>query len=183
VEKVEEAENMVDIKCQKCGHLWYHDFSIASSIEACPMCGTPHRITRSIDQALIYAWKVEPVYPSLDELSPVWDSLTPIEKNRLREAALCFGVEAYTMCESACFDALTSLLRRVYGGRGELGFYVDKMESDPDLKDEAGFIASFRFIRNRVDHPDRISTRLEAESTFSTTKRLVLTIVKKKLKK
>jgi hypothetical protein len=34
-----------------------------------------------------------------------------------------------------------------------------------------------------VDHPDRISTRLEAESTFSTTKRLVLTIVKKKLKK
>jgi hypothetical protein len=168
---------MPTIKCWKCGGEWIHDAFVTSSIEACPNCGTPHKITEITPMN----WRVEPAFPSLDELLPVWKHLTDLEKSRLIEASRCFGVEAYTMCESACFDALVSILRRIYGGREELGHYVKKMEQDPDLKEEAGFISSFKVIRDKVDHPVRISSRVDAESTFSTTKRLILIIAKKKL--
>jgi hypothetical protein len=168
---------MPTIKCWKCGGEWIHDAFVTSSIEACPNCRTPHKIT----EITLGNWRVEPAFPSLDELLPVWELLTNLEKSRLIEASRRFGVEAYTMCESACFDALVSILRRIYGGREELGHYMKKMEQDPDLKEEAGFISSFKAIRNKVDHPVQVSSKVDAESTFSTTKRLILIIAKKKL--
>lgn len=75
-----------------------------------------------------------------------------------------------------CFDALCSVLRRIYGGKEELRHYVNKTEQDPELRDLAGAISYFRERRIRVDHPVTVSTELEAESTFSTTKRLILGI-------
>jgi len=170
------------IKCIACGQDIYIDpFARPYNGElACPNCGE-HMVIR--DDYPKGGITVTRAFPSLEELKPVMDLLTPLEKSRLLEASRCLGVGADTACESMCFDALVSILRRIYGGKGELGHYISKMEQDPDLSEETGFISSFKAIRNKVDHPVRISKKLDAESTFSTTKRLILIIAKKKLSK
>ena len=110
----------------------------------------------------------------------MWRKLTPIEQSRLIEAAKCYAVEAYTACESMCYDALVSVLRRIYGGRRELGYYVSLMEQDPDLRDVRGAIAYFATKRHEVDHPDRISNELEAKNALNMTKQLIKEILSKK---
>jgi len=112
---------------------------------------------------------------------PVWEHLIYQEKNRLLEASRCFGIEAYTMCESVCFDALVSILRRIYGGKEELGHYINKIEQYLVSKEEADFISCFKSIRNKVNHSVRVSSRVDAERMFKTTKRFILVIAKKKL--
>jgi hypothetical protein len=147
-------------------------------ITTCRNCGTKFYLkTNGVGSP-----RMELMFPSIKELESIWGLLTSLEQSRLEEASKCFGVKAYTMCESACFDALVSILRRIYGGREELGHYIPKMERDPDLREEAGFISSFKTIRDKVDHPVRVSTQLDAKSTFETTKRLIRVMAKKKLK-
>ncbi len=167
---------MPTIICHNCGNNFIHDPTITDTIEACTNCKTQIHIKQSSP----FNWKTEQVFPSYKELEPFWDKLTPLVKSRLIEASRCFGCSAYTACESMCFDALCSMLRRIYGGKGELGYYVDKMGKDSDLREFAGAISYFAKIRNRVDHPNGISKRLEAESTFLMTKRLILGIIKKR---
>ncbi len=111
----------------------------------------------------------------------LWEHLNDIERDRILEAIKCMLVGAYTACESMCYDALVSLLRRIYGERRELGYYVRKMEEDPDLKDVKGAISYFAARRHEVDHPERVSTQDEAESTYMMTRRLIKEIIKKKL--
>ena len=167
---------MPELRCYKCGSTWFHDAFVEESIDACPSCQTQHKIKYNRPMS----WTVAPAFPSLVELGDVWTLLNELELSRLTEAARCLGIEAYTMSESACFDALGSILRRVYGGKHELGTYVDCMKKDADLNDLHGVISYFSGIRNKVDHPVTISKPLDAESTFTMTKRLILGIAHKK---
>jgi len=51
------------------------------------------------------------------------------------------------------------------------------MENDNRLSGLKGILTYFKDVRNRVAHPEKISSKLEAESTFQMTKRLLIEIV------
>lgn len=172
---------MPDVRCWGCGNSIFIDsYARPYNAEiACPNCGSAIRIHDDFPTGGMTSGRM---FPSLDDISKFLDYLTDLEKNRLREASHSFGCGAYTACESMCFDALSSLCRRIYGGKGELGHCVDKMEQDTDLSELAGAIAYFKHRRDKVDHPVSISTKLDGESTFLMTKRLIIGIVKKKLR-
>jgi hypothetical protein len=171
---------MPRIVCWRCGYqdIYIDAFARPFNGEiACQKCQASIKVEDDYPKGGITATRA---FPSLEELTSVWGSLTPLEQSRLIEASHCLGVEANTMCESACFDSLCSMLRRIYGDKRELGYYIDKMKQDPDLSELAGAVSYFSPIRNKVDHPDKISNALDAESTFTMTKRLILGIIKKK---
>ena len=54
------------------------------------------------------------------------------------------------------------------------------MEKDEDLMDLKGILQYLKDRRNRVAHPDVLSTKLDAESTFQMTKRLLIEIIERK---
>ncbi len=68
---------------------------------------------------------------------------------------------------------LEGLLRRIYKTNKTLGPLIGKMEHDAKLKDLSGIFTYFKDVRNRIAHPEKISIKLEAESTFQMTKRLI----------
>ena len=73
---------------------------------------------------------------------------------------------------------LESILRRIYNVDEPLGRLIERAEQDPRLRSFAFILDYFRETRNRVAHPEKISSRLDAESTFSMTKRLILEILR-----
>jgi len=179
---------MPDIRCWKCGKEYRVDVCFGGGIVACPHCNVKTRVTKT---GVLYYTEPVGVFVSdvtiMELLEPiitdpdVWNKLNDIEQERLTEAAKCYAVGAYTACESMCYDALVSLLRRIYGERRELGYYVQQMENDPDLREVRGAIAYFASKRHEVDHPDRIADKIEAESTLTMTKRLIREIIMKKV--
>lgn len=54
------------------------------------------------------------------------------------------------------------------------------MEDDPQFNDLHGIIKYFTDIRNSVAHPDKISTKLEADSTLTTAKRLLRELIERR---
>ncbi len=168
---------MPTIICPDCGKTTYLDPEILHYDWeiACKYCFTKMKVKGSTSKGII----VTRMRFSLRGLEQYWDYLSKIEQERLEEAVYCSKF-APTACESMCFDALCSLLRRLYGEKKELGYYTKKMEKDPNLSDLSGAISYFYHKRNQVDHPERTSNPLEAESTFSMTKRLILGIFKNK---
>ena len=168
---------MPSVHCPECGSTTYIDaYALPYKGEVgCTECG----IHLFVEGDMSIGFTVTRMRFSLRELEKYWGYLDQLEKTRLEEAVFCSNY-APTACESMCFDALCGLLRRIYGGKRELGFYVGKMEKDPDLRELSGAISYFKARRNEVDHPDRIANPLEAESTFSMTKRLIIGIIEKK---
>ena len=169
-----------NVRCVECGSEVYID-SFATPYRgelACENCKTKMWVEGDMHAG----FNVTSLYASLKELEQIWFLLEPIEQSRMTEASRCY-VMAPSMCESACFDALVHILRRVYGGKHELGTYVEKLKKDPELADLHGAISYFGSIRNKVDHPVTISKPLDAESTFAMTKRLILGIARKKADK
>lgn len=176
---------MPKINCWKCGSEYWIEPTIRKAIVACPNC----KARTKVKNEGLRGWELEPVgafvdpdlaFELLEEIEDIWKKLTDVEQRRLIEAAKCYAVEAYTACESMCYDALVSVLRRIYGGQKELGYYVSLMEKDPDLKNVKGAIAYLASKRNEVDHPERISNRLEATNALNMTKQLIREILTKK---
>jgi hypothetical protein len=117
--------------------------------------------------------------PSIDDLKAVWDQLADIEQNSLNEASLCIGAGAFTAGEAMSLRTLEALLRRVYQTNEMFGQLLTLMEHDPRLKEFHGIFHYFKDARNRVSHPEKLSSRLDAESTFQMTQRLILEVIKK----
>jgi len=183
---VPEITYMPMVTCWKCGSAYFVEHYTKEAIVACRNCGAKTRVE---NVGGFYNWKFEPVgafvdselvYELLKEIKPILSEMTEVEQIRLIEAAKCLLIGAYTACESMCYDALVSVLRRVYGGQKELGYYVQKMENDPDLKNVRGAIAYFALKRHEVDHPERISDELEAKNALDMTKQLIREILTKK---
>ena len=133
-----------------------------------------------IKAALLQGIEIQRVFPTLEELNIVWAKLNPIEQSTLRESTKSFGVGAYTASEFMSARSLEGILRRVYNKKEMLGKLIERMENDSDLKGLGGIFSYFKDVRNRIAHPEEVSTKLDAESTFSTTKRLILEVFKKK---
>ncbi len=172
------------VTCWKCGNVYAADEYTKKAIVACWKCGAKTRV-----ENVGGGWELKPVgafvdsesvHELLKEIEPISSKMTEVERIRLIEAAKCLLIGAYTACESMCYDALVSVLRRVYGGQKELGYYVQKMENDPDLKNVGRAIAYFASKRHEVDHPERVSNKLEAKNALNMTKQLIKEILTKK---
>jgi len=183
-EEVPEIIYMPIVTCWKCGNVYGVDECAKKAIVSCWKCGAKTRVENVGGK-----WELKPVGAFVDsvfvrellkEIEPISSKMTEVERIRLIEAAKCLLIGAYTACESMCYDALVSVLRRIYGGQKELGSYVQKMENDPDLKNVRGAIAYFAFKRHEVDHPERISDELEAKNALDMTKQLIREILTKK---
>jgi len=167
---------MPRIRCVNCGMEIYID-PMATPYEGeagCPNCGTKMQVYVSQRGS-----RVERKYPSLNELRNIQKILSDVEKVSITEASLSLGVGAYTASEMMSLRCLESILRRIYRTNEMLGKLIERMESDNKLSDLKGILSYFKNVRNRVAHPEKISSKLEAESTFQMTKRLLIEIVKK----
>jgi len=182
--EVPEITYMPIVTCWKCGSTYFVEQYTKKAVVACNVCGAKTRV-----ENVGGSWEFKPVGAFVDselvsellkEMRPILSEMTKVERIRLIEAAKCFLIGAYTACESMCYDALVSVLRRIYGGQKELGYYVQKMGNDPDLKNVRGAIAYFAPKRHEVDHPERISDELEAKNALDMTKQLIREILTKK---
>jgi hypothetical protein len=142
---------------------------------ACSGCLTKLQVSVSLNTGTTVARK----NPSLDDLKLVWDDLAEIEQHSLREASLCIGAGAYTASEAMSLRTLEALLRRVYQVNEMFGQLLTRMEQDVRLKEFHGVFHYFKDTRNRVSHPEKLSSRLDAESTFQMAQRLILEVVRK----
>ena len=140
---------------------------------SCPNCGTKMQVFATVREGTFVRRK----YPSFNELKVVWERLSEIEKKSIYEASISLGVGAYTASEMMSLRCLESILRRIYGTNEMLGKLIERMERDNRLADLKGILTYFKDVRNRVAHPEKISSKLEAESTFQMTKRLLIEIV------
>lgn len=161
--------------CPECGNDIIINQSRYNGEVACKNCATHVFIQCDSTKG----FKITRMRFSLTELEPYWSHLDQIEQSRLNEAVFC-SLYAPSACESMCFDALCSLLRRIYGEKKELGYYTRLMTQDPSLRRLSTAISYFYDRRNEIDHPERIANSLEAESTFLMTKRLIIGIINNK---
>lgn len=51
------------------------------------------------------------------------------------------------------------------------------MEKDNRLSELKGILLYFKDVRNKVAHPEKVSSKSDAESTFQITKRLLIEIL------
>lgn len=124
--------------------------------------------------------EVRNIFPTIDELDKVWNKLDIIEKQSIHEAQISFGIGAHTASEIMALRTLEGVLRRVYDTKEMFGALLKRMEKDPDLKDLKEIFSYFKNVRNKITHPEKLSSQLEAESTFSMMKRLILEVFTKK---
>jgi len=166
---------MVAIRCVECGQeIRIDPWSTPYDGElSCPNCGTKMQVFATVREGTFVRRK----YPSFNELKVVWERLSEIEKKSIYEASISLGVGAYTASEMMSLRCLESILRRIYGTNEMLGKLIERMERDNRLADLKGILTYFKNVRNRVAHPEKISSKLEAESTFQMTKRLLIEIV------
>jgi len=123
--------------------------------------------------------EVKRKYPPLDELKEIWERLSSIEKASFGESSLSLGSRAYTASEVMSLRTLEGILRRVYNVEETLGKLIERMEKDDRLSDLKGVVSYFKDVRNRIAHPEKLSSKLDAESTFQMTKRLAIEIMKR----
>jgi len=180
---------MPEIRCVECGRrIFIYTFATPYEGElSCPECKTKMRVYVTTGKGS----RVERVLPSLDELYQIVEQrsisaerttqrlvlLDEIIIQSLNEAAICLGYGAYTACEIMSLRALERLLRNVYNVEANLGQLIDMARQDQRLRNLVGTLDYFRQVRNKVAHPDKISSKLDAESTFLMTKRLILEII------
>lgn len=168
---------MPKIRCVECGEEIYIDGLSTPYLGeiACAGCLTKMQVSVAMNAGTTVARK----NPSLDDLKLVWDDLAEIEQHSLNEASLCIGAGAYTASEAMSLRTLEALLRRVYQVNEMFGQLLVRMEQDIRLKEFHGVFHYFKDTRNRVSHPEKRSSRLDAESTFQMAQRLILEVVKK----
>lgn len=167
---------MPEIRCVECGKgILIDAFSTPYDAElSCSECGTKMQVYIGVGgQGSIVKRK----YPSFEELREIWEMLSDVEKKSIYEASLSLGVGANTASEMMSLRCLESILRRIYRTSEMLGKLIERMENDNRLSDLKGILSYFKDVRNRVAHPEKISSKLEAESTFQMTKRLLIEIV------
>ncbi|GCC11017.1 hypothetical protein IPdc08_01062 [archaeon] len=167
---------MPEIRCVNCGMRIYIDAmdTLYEGEVGYPNCGTKVQVYVSQTGS-----RVERKYPSYTELKEIWEILSEVEKKSISEASFSLGAGAYTASEMMSLRCLESILRRIYGTNEMLGKLIERMEKDNKLSDLKGILSYFKDVRNRVAHPDKISSKLEAESTVQMTKRLLIEIVKR----
>ena len=98
---------MPEVKCTKCGQDIYIDsYSMPYRGElACKGCRNVMKVDISSQGSSLQAKYLDPQ----EDLSGVWWQLTGVERNSIKEAALCLGNEAYTASE---FMSLRMLEKR-----------------------------------------------------------------------
>ena len=158
--------DMVAIRCVECGQeIRIDPWSTPYDGElSCPNCGTKMQVFATVREGTFVRRK----YPSFNELKVVWERLSEIEKKSIYEASVSLGVGAYTASEMMSLRCLESILRRIYG-TNEIRKLIERMERDDRLADLKGILTYFKDVRDRVAHPEKISSKLEAESTFQMT--------------
>ncbi len=166
------------INCVDCGNqIMIDPFTMPFMGEvACPKCRVKLQVSVG---AVGTGTNVSRKNPGLDDLSRVWDNLAEVEQQSLREASLCIGAGAYTASESMSLRTLEALLRRVYHVDEMFGSLLTRMEKDERIKNLHGVFQYFKDVRNRVAHPEKLSSRLDAESTFQMVQRLILEVIEK----
>jgi len=163
---------MPEVRCVECGNKIYIDvFALPyQGVLACPECKFKMRVYVSGSGTL-----VEPLYPEIPR--EIVDYLTYSEWKFLDESARCIGVQAYTASELSALKVLEAILRRIYSTDETLGKLIEHVENDTNLRHITGIVTYFKDVRNRVAHPDKVSEKLDAESTFSMTIRLMKEII------
>ena len=172
---------MPNILCAGCGKEIYIDpFALPYQGEVrCPNCKCLMEVyVGKGGQGTI----VRGIYPDFDEeFKRLMETgyFTQEEITFLEESSLCIRVGAYTAAELSALKALESVLRRLYKKDETLGKLLEDLEKDEKLvkRGIAGIVTYFKEVRNRTAHPDRVSSKLDAESTFTTVQRLLAEIV------
>ena len=123
---------------------------------------------------------VERRMPSLKDINSIRRKLSVNEFLSLYEACLSLGANAYTASEIMSLRTLEALLRRVYQTNETFGKLLQRLQNDKDLSELEGILAYFKKERDKVAHPDKLSGKLDAESTLSMTIRLIKEIISKK---
>lgn len=178
---------MPEIRCSRCGESIYIDpmGTPYTGDLACIHCKNVMEV--SVSQS---GSKVTTKYPNpFEDLAEWWPLLTVAERTCLVEAAIALGDNAYTASEFMSLRNLESLCRRAYkkvkgeeytGGWFEI---LDILADDKDFEPYADVLHYFRRVRNRIAHPDRLSTKLAAESSYKMSLRLtreLLAVLSKK---
>jgi len=168
---------MPTIRCSKCGKQIFID-TYACPYEgelACEHCGNLMEVYITSSSGS----RVKTKYPlPYDDLRGVWHLLNEVERDCLEEAALALGDKAYTGAEFMSLRNLESLCRRCYlkvkgeEFTGAWGQILDVLATDKDFEPYADVLNYFRRVRNRVGHPDKISSKLDAESSYKMSLRL-----------
>ena len=169
---------MPEIRCSKCGHVLFIDAVACpySGEVGCPQC---KNIMEVIVTGSGSGTQVKTLCPNpRDDLSTVWHMLNEVERDYLEEAALAIGHKAYTAAELMSLKTLESLAQRFHRKvegkefEGTLFGIIDAITDDKEFEPYADAIDYLRRVRNRLTYPDRVSTKLDAESTYKMSLRL-----------
>lgn len=132
---------------------------------------------------------VKPKYPDpQQDLSGAWYQLNEVERDCLNEAAASLGNRAYTASEFMSLRNLESLCRRCYTRlkgtqfTGGWGAILDSFTGDKDFEPYSDVLDYFRRVRNRLAHPERVSSKLDAESSYKMSLRLTAELLSSILK-
>lgn len=167
---------MPEIRCWKCGEEYRVDSDIGKAVVACPNCKATSKIKPAGTYGTSYVkYDVERESPDVEEdLEGYYEKLSDIELSSLIEAARCIGVEANTASELMSFRVLESITRRL---TGIYNWKEGLEELEKNYQDLAHVIDYFRVERNKVAHPEKISDKTDAESTYKMCIRLIKQIL------
>ncbi len=174
---------MVFIRCSGCAErIEFDDALLPYNAEiTCPDCGTEMTVDLwGEEETNTVKTKRVSIRSLKSDLKGVWSKLSDLEKKSLEEAFITFHNKNYTASEIMTLRTLESVLRRIYKTKETLGKLLDRMENDPKFQDLHGVIEYFTDIRNSLAHPEKISRKLEAESTLATAKRLLIELIDRK---
>ncbi|MBI4181228.1 MAG: hypothetical protein HY528_04785 [Chloroflexi bacterium] len=172
---------MPNIRCVFCGQEILID-SLAcpySGEVACPNCHIEMQVYVTFNsQEATKVQRKYPFYPQAD-LKEEWQYLTKVETNSFNEAAWDVGNKTYTSAEFMAMRALESVCRRLYekttGKEASQGWgkVIDELADTGLFKPYVGIMGYFKDVRNRLAHPDGISSEHEAKSSYMMAVRLV----------
>lgn len=179
---------MPDIRCTRCGERIYIDAFVTPyrGELACPNCrNVMDVIVPSMASAEATVVKTKYPNPLEDIGSKTWALLNEIERSSFLDAAICFGGEAYTPCEFMSLRALESVCRRCYeeqrpeSERKPWAGILDDLAEDVEFKPYSQGINYFREVRNKLAHPEKTSSKLDADSSYKMALRLTKELMEK----
>jgi len=177
---------MPNIRCTRCGDEIYID-AFALPYEGEIACKNCHNIM-DFRMGINTGTNVKAKYPNPAETigGGIWMKLQALEQQAFLEAALSLGSEAYTASEFMSLRSLESVSRRCYmklaiKPQPSLDWFtiLDILGSEPAFKPYSEGINYFRDVRNKIAHLDKISSKLEAESSYAMALRLTKELIEK----
>ncbi len=173
---------MAEIRCTKCGNGIYMDpNSLPYKGElACENCKNVMRVDLSEGRFNVETNRPD---PQEDFSQSHWFHISELEKQSITEAALCLGAGAYTASEFMSLRNLESVCRRYYKKvkgkdyKGSWASIIEEMAEDPQFKSYTGALHYFREVRNKIGHPEGMSSKLDAESSYKMSVRLAKELV------